>query len=212
MIIVNFFLTLRQSGNDEKQYKSSIDLAVKLMGESQIDLLKLSLSLRSLTPLVQAHLQISNDIKPETCTEDTFVQIGSAIICDIEKLGTTIHSQKGREDKTELFEFDHIFPGSQNNTITVILYGQLGSHLFNQYHHKIKDQAEKGVVKYVIRNYLHHRDSRKVRLSGYGVELHLKSTEYKSQDDSPRQADEQVLSEDDQMEADVEGINFVTLK
>lgn len=54
-------------------------------------------------------------------------------------------------------------------------------------------------------------NTNKVRLSGYGVELHLKSTEYKSQDDSPRTDDQKssALNED---ETEVDGFDFKVLK
>ena len=49
----------------------------------------------------------------------------------------------------------------------------------------------------------------KVRLSGYGVDLHLKSTEYKSQDDSPRQNENKTKFDDTVV---VEGFDFGSLK
>lgn len=53
--------------------------------------------------------------------------------------------------------------------------------------------------------------SQRARLSGYGVELHLKSTEYKSQDDSPHSEDRKV-SDVHEDEVEVEGFDFKTLK
>lgn len=55
-------------------------------------------------------------------------------------------------------------------------------------------------------------DTQRVRLSGYGVELHLKSTEYKSQDDSPRSDDLQNAQNDAEIENEVEGFDFKKLK
>lgn len=55
-------------------------------------------------------------------------------------------------------------------------------------------------------------DTQRVRLSGYGVELHLKSTEYKSQDDSPRSDDFQNAQNDAEVENEVEGFDFKKLK
>lgn len=52
----------------------------------------------------------------------------------------------------------------------------------------------------------------KVGLSGYGVELHLKSTEYKSQDDSPQQSDDAAKTGNDDDEPEVEGFDFKVLK
>lgn len=207
-----FFLT----ETDEKQYLKAIDVASKLLPTGQVNLLKLSLSLKSLTPLVQAHLQIAKELleQSESCTEEAFVQIGDEIICDLSLLGKTIHKRKHEIIDVELFSFDHIYPGSNNNSLTVVLYGQLGKKLFNDYHKKLVDQAEKGLVKYVVRNYVKTQSKKKVRLSGYGVEMHLKSTEYKSQDDSPRQADSHSRQSDESqlMENEVEGMNFAVLK
>lgn len=52
-----------------------------------------------------------------------------------------------------------------------------------------------------------------VRLSGYGVELQMKSTEYKATDDSDIKdnADKDSETSSDSME-EIDGINFVTLK
>lgn len=59
---------------------------------------------------------------------------------------------------------------------------------------------------------LQNRLNQKVRLSGYGVELQMKSTEYKAEDDSLRQEQktETTAAEDEDLEVD--GFNFNTLK
>lgn len=51
-----------------------------------------------------------------------------------------------------------------------------------------------------------------MRLSGYGVELHLKSTEYKSQDDSPRSDDSTNPEDSNDIDNEVEGFDFKKLK
>lgn len=51
-----------------------------------------------------------------------------------------------------------------------------------------------------------------MRLSGYGVELHLKSTEYKSQDDAPRSDDQTKFDDDSDSDSEVEGFDFKVLK
>lgn len=168
--------------------------------------------MKSLTPLVQVHNKIALDVKPNDCEADTFVQIDDDVLCDITKLKLALQRQTPAKTNLELYDFDHVYPGSQNNTIVVILYGQLGTQLFNQYHNEIKARAEAGDVKYIIRNYLSRKDTRRVRLSGYGVELHLKSTEYKSQDDSPKSTQETSVNQDDDEELEIEGVNFKILK
>jgi len=64
-----------------------------------------------------------------------------------------------------------------------------------------------------IKNNLQNRADKKLRLSGYGVELQMKSTEYKATDDSDIKdntgKDSEV--ENEGME-EIEGINFMILK
>lgn len=208
---ITFFFVIKDS--DEKQYQTAVRLAEKLLPQGQLSLLKLSLSLKSYTPLVQAHSQIAYEIlNGHKCEEEeVFVQIGDEITCDLNSFGDLI-DQQNENSEVELFNFDHIYPGSQNTSLTVILYGQLGTGLLRKYHEKLKDLAEKQKVKYVIRNYVKNQSKRKIRLSGYGVEMHLKSTEYKSQDDSPRQKDEKTYEESELIETEVEGLDFKVLK
>jgi len=54
------------------------------------------------------------------------------------------------------------------------------------------------------------KPGRQVRLSGYGVELQLKSTEYKAEDDSEVKGNAASLEDED--EEDLEGFNFQKLK
>lgn len=70
-----------------------------------------------------------------------------------------------------------------------------------------------------VRFTLQPRGKPKLRLSGYGVELQLKSTEYKSQDDSmPKESEggEVATDSDEKDENDpqnqVDGFNFGRLK
>lgn len=56
------------------------------------------------------------------------------------------------------------------------------------------------------------RPNRKVRLSGYGVELQMKSTEYKAQDDTKVESQGGDGTQDDDDEEEVEGFNINKLK
>ena len=82
---------------------------------------------------------------------------------------------------------------------TVILYGQIGSRKFAELHSALKAKASKGLIKYIVRHYLGadpntKKQTNKLRLSGYGVELQIKSSEYKAQDDRKVNADGQELN------------------
>jgi UDP-glucose:glycoprotein glucosyltransferase len=57
------------------------------------------------------------------------------------------------------------------------------------------------------------RPNRRVRLSGYGVELQIKSTEYKVQDDTEVKGGKTEDSyEQDDEDDEIEGFNFSRLK
>ena len=197
---------------DEAQYKKAIEAAERLIGPAQTNLLKLSLSLHSLSPKVQAHLQIAREIlKHGDCESEAFANVGGKVVCDVDELKSVLKSVKSDIKPIETYNLDHIFPGSLNNTITVVFYATLGSKSFRQFHLTLKPLAESGKVKYVFRHYVKNLSARKLRLSGYGVELHLKSTEYKSQDDSPQPTDRNV-QETESLDSEIEGFDFGKLK
>lgn len=197
--------------NDLQKYKMALKLANRQLSNAQMKLLKLSLSLRSLTPRIQSHLMIADDILERgDCGESftSFVISNQEIICSIEELKKKSGSPSTNSD---LYSFDHIYPGTESNSHVVILYGEVGSKSFNEFHKYLKTEVEKGVVKYVVRHFVRNPSDTKVRLSGYGVELHLKSTEYKAQDDSPRKDNEEKFDAD-AVETEVEGFDFSKLK
>lgn len=197
--------------NDLAKYKAVLDIAGKHLSNAQIKLLKLSLSLRSLTPRIQSHLMIADDILERgDCgnASTAFAIVGNEIVCSLSEL------KKKSVDSSinpDLYSFDHIYPGTENNVHVVIIYGEIGSKSFNEFHNYLKTEVQKGVIKYVTRHFVKHRSESKVRLSGYGVELHLKSTEYKAQDDSPRKDNEEAFEAESDVN-DVAGFDFKKLK
>ena len=54
--------------------------------------------------------------------------------------------------------------------------------------------------------------NRKIHLSGFGVELQIKSTEYKVQDDTKLQEDEIKTEQDQEGEIEAEGFIFSRLR
>lgn len=73
---------------------------------------------------------------------------------------------------------------------TVVLYSDIGSREFKLFHDRLIHLASNNEFDYVLRhNYKKIvsnglNDENKVALSGYGVELDIKSTEYKARDDT----------------------------
>uniref|UniRef100_A0A1L8E1R7 Putative glycoprotein glucosyltransferase n=1 Tax=Nyssomyia neivai TaxID=330878 RepID=A0A1L8E1R7_9DIPT len=190
-----------------RSYKQTLKVAEGLISAPQVSLLKLSLSLHSLSPRIEAHQQIANEqLEDGDCKAAAFVVVGGQVACTVADVTKLI--KQGSHTAPELFQFDHVYPGSEIFENTAILYGTIGTRDFRKFHDLLKGRD----IKYVLRHYVHARSKKKVRLSGYGVELHLKSTEYKSQDDSPRAPGEKAADQVDTGEAEVNGFDFKVLK
>ena len=52
-----------------------------------------------------------------------------------------------------LFKSDHIYPGSNDAGVTVILYGEMGTAEFKPFHTKLSELANKKEITYVLRHY-----------------------------------------------------------
>lgn len=77
----------------------------------------------------------------------------------------------------------------------------------------MKEFAVNGKIDYVTRHYVQQLDERRLRLSGYGVELQMKSTEYKSQDDTQLHDDaKSEESSQEEEDIEIEGFDFLKLK
>uniref|UniRef100_A0A1B0G8K0 UDP-glucose:glycoprotein glucosyltransferase n=1 Tax=Glossina morsitans morsitans TaxID=37546 RepID=A0A1B0G8K0_GLOMM len=205
---------------ESQRYNAVIHLLEPRLSELQMPLMKLVVSMHSLTPRIQTQFQIAAGVlSKSSCPEAlTFVQIDKEVICGFSQLKKrlSLNNDISLDALIDLHSFDHIYPGSENNSLTAILYGDLGSKAFAQYHRYLAENALPLGVRYVTRHYLACTGSKvnkRVRLSGYGVELHLKSTEYKSQDDAPKPAEETQNEVDTETaEAEIQGFNFPILK
>lgn len=146
------------SDTDVKVYKSAIKVAEKLIGPIQLSLLKLVLSMHTMSPRVQAHFQVAREVLEQgDCKTDTFITIGSRVACNLDELKQGIQklkNSKQSEQTDDIYSFDHIYPGSENNTVTAILYSEIGSKEFKQFHEYLAKEAESGLVKYVSRHFL----------------------------------------------------------
>lgn len=62
--------------------------------------------------------------------------------------------QGGDRNYVETFGLDHHFRESENNSVTVVLYGELGTQEFAEFHQVLKIYAVKGDIDYVLRHYV----------------------------------------------------------
>ena len=113
--------------------------------------------MHSLSPRVQAHFQIAKEVIAHgDCNSNTFVTIGNKIACDLSELKKGLNKQLSSNEDTEeeIYSFDHVFPGTENNTLVVVLYGELGTKEYQAFHDILKKATENGKIKYVARHYI----------------------------------------------------------
>ncbi|XP_030573163.1 UDP-glucose:glycoprotein glucosyltransferase [Drosophila novamexicana] len=210
---------LNDYDTESKQYNAALQLVRSHLSVPQLPLLKLVVSMHSLTPRIQTHFQLADELRAAgACQGAIYAQVGTELACTYAELEQKLklpHAASSLDAEVGSYSFDHVYPGSENNTRTVVLYGDLGSAAFRPYHKLLEKAANAGKVRYLLRHQLAERSGRPVRLSGYGVELHLKSTEYKSQDDAPKPEagnGSTAESEESTNETDVQGFDFKLLK
>ena len=108
--------------------------------------------------------------------------------------------------------YDSFSSSKNQNKPVVILYSQIGTEDFQKFHSEL---AKLDSIEYILRhNYLPNLND-KVGLSGYGVELDIKKTEYKAKDDTKvnEQADDlKAQQSQSKSEEPVQGFLFETLK
>uniref|UniRef100_A0AAX7VH14 UDP-glucose ceramide glucosyltransferase-like 1 n=1 Tax=Astatotilapia calliptera TaxID=8154 RepID=A0AAX7VH14_ASTCA len=192
---------------DQAYYDLIMKRASALLSSVQLNMLKFALSLRAYSATVHSFQQIaSTEPPPSGCS--AFLSIHGEKTCDAEKLEALLKSAPQRT-KPYLFKGDHKYPGSNPDAPVVILYAQFGTADFQKLHQVILSKVNEGSVTYVLRHYLP-----KVYLSGYGVELAIKSQEYKAKDDTQVQGAEvnaTMIGENDPVD-EVQGFLFGKLK
>ncbi|XP_060089594.1 UDP-glucose:glycoprotein glucosyltransferase 2 isoform X2 [Heteronotia binoei] len=204
-------LSIYKKGVSEQSY---YDLILKKAGQFlsnvQINLLKFSLALRAHSPTVQMFQQIAADEPPpKGCS--AFVVIHGKSTCKANEIKKLLTKAAARP-RPYLFKGDHKFPARSETGPVVILYAEMGTKDFATFHKVLSEKAQKEEIVYVLRHFVQKPSSEKMYLSGYGVELAIKSTEYKAVDDSQAKAARNVTEEEDNKGSDVQGFLFDTLK
>ncbi|XP_055013618.1 UDP-glucose:glycoprotein glucosyltransferase 1 [Boleophthalmus pectinirostris] len=197
---------------DQAYYELIVKKAGALLSSVQINMLKFALSLRVYSATIHSFQQIaSNEPPPAGCS--AFFSVHGVKTCDTESLGDLLKTASERP-KPYLFKGDHRYPGSSPDAPVVILYAELGRQKFSELHQTLVSKVHKGEAAYVLRHYVAKPSNKKVHLSGYGVELAIKSQEYKAKDDTQVQGVEvnaTVIGENDPVD-EVQGFLFGKLK
>ncbi|RXN01960.1 UDP-glucose:glycoprotein glucosyltransferase 2 [Acipenser ruthenus] len=172
----------RKADSGSSYYSLLLKKAAQFVTDLQINLLKFALALRVYSPAVQMFQQY-------------YLR---------QLLGGP---------KPYLYKSDHTFPGiNGGDPPVVILYAELGTNSFNNFHKVLSEKAENGEIVYVLRHFVASSSSGKMHLSGYGVELAIKSTEYRAVDDTQVKDTNMTVLEDGEDGDEVQGFLFENLK
>ncbi|XP_069752683.1 UDP-glucose:glycoprotein glucosyltransferase 1 isoform X2 [Narcine bancroftii] len=199
-------------GTDFFYYNHILKKAGEILTPVQTNFLKFALALRVYSATVQMFQQIAaEEPPPEDCS--AFVNVHGEKTCSLDKFEVVLQSALERPSPY-LFKGDHIKAPLRNELPFVILYGEIGSKEFSTFHKLLCSKSDAGSVNYILRHYVANPSKEKVFLSGYGVELAIKSTEYKAKDDTHVTGSElntTVINENDPVD-EVQGFLFGKLK
>lgn len=53
-----------------------------------------------------------------------------------------------------IIKSDHHYPNSQDRDVIVILYAQMATPEFHQWHEVLRKKAEEGQINYILRHYI----------------------------------------------------------
>ncbi|GAA6231484.1 UDP-glucose:glycoprotein glucosyltransferase 2-like isoform X2 [Lates japonicus] len=205
-------LTVYKQGESVRSYYNLIiKKAGQFLTDLQVNLLKFALALRSYSPAVHASQQIASDEPPpEACP--AFVSIHGQHSCSTKDIKKLLKAAAGRP-KPYLYKNDHTYPGVNKTDLpVVILYAEIGTKKFTSFHKALSEKAQEGKLMYVLRHFVADPKHQKMLLSGYGVELAIKSTEYKAVDDTKVKDSKAVINTEDDDNDEVQGFFFGTLK
>uniref|UniRef100_A0A3B3UXM3 UDP-glucose ceramide glucosyltransferase-like 1 n=1 Tax=Poecilia latipinna TaxID=48699 RepID=A0A3B3UXM3_9TELE len=199
-------LTVYKQGESVRSYYNLIiKKAAQFLTHLQVNLLRFALAMRSYSPAVHSSQQIASDEPPpEACP--AFVSIHGQHSCSTKDIKKLLKEAAGRP-KPYLYKNDHTYPAvNKTDMPVVILYAEIGTKKFNSFHKVLSEKAQEGKLVYVLRHFVAKPKPQKVLLSGYGVELAIKSTEYKAVDDA------KVKGELEDENDEVQGFLFGTLR
>ncbi|CAH2246338.1 UDP-glucose:glyco glucosyltransferase 1 isoform X2 [Pelobates cultripes] len=205
-------LQVDDQGNDNSKYELTLNRASTHLSPLQQSLLKFALSLRSYSATVQTFQQIAAD-EPPPLGCSAFISVHGVKTCDLDSLPSLLKTATERP-KPFLFKGDHRYQSKASDSPVVILYAEIGSKDFSRFHLLLSVKARAGEINYVLRHYVANPGAEKVFLSGYGVELAIKSTEYKAKDDTQVKGNDvnaTVVGENDPLD-EVQGFLFGKLR
>uniref|UniRef100_A0A8C1XH55 UDP-glucose ceramide glucosyltransferase-like 1 n=1 Tax=Cyprinus carpio TaxID=7962 RepID=A0A8C1XH55_CYPCA len=186
--------------DDEEKFWKFVDTVKELTHLKILVYLKLML----LCGLPQRHYS-RDEPPPDGCA--AFVVVHGQNACSTKDMKKLLKTAAGRP-RPYLYKSDHQYPGVNGTDLPVaVLYAEIGTKEFNTFHKVLSERAQDGKLIYVLRHFVSQKNE-KMLLSGYGVELAIKSTEYKAVDDTQVKVTTDNVDENDE----VQGFLFGKLK
>ncbi|XP_069614135.1 UDP-glucose:glycoprotein glucosyltransferase 2 [Ranitomeya imitator] len=196
----------RNKGSEYSYYSLILKKAAQFLSDLQMSLLKFAFSIRAHSPTVQMFQQIAADESPpEGCS--AFVSIHGKHTCKASQINNLLKEALNRP-RPYFYKGDHIFPTFSKTSPVVVLYAEIGTKAFATFHTSLLEKAEREEIIYILRHYIQKPSNRKINLSGYGVELAIKDTEYKAMDDTQVEATNSTDKSYDGIAEDVQGFYF----
>uniref|UniRef100_A0A0X3PJY9 UDP-glucose:glycoprotein glucosyltransferase 1 n=1 Tax=Schistocephalus solidus TaxID=70667 RepID=A0A0X3PJY9_SCHSO len=148
-------------------------------------------------------INVSSTYLPSPCPDSSsWAQVGSSFVCNLNDLETFLILESAKcspecslSHMDTILLSDCVYPSTnnvakQNSLPRIILNGDIRTKEFYRWHAEAKSFATAGRCVYIFRHYIKESSASNTALNGYGVELALKSTEYKAIDDSTTKASE----------------------
>jgi UDP-glucose:glycoprotein glucosyltransferase len=196
------------STTDEQLYNSFLKLLKDddlITNSESLSSFKFALAIRNAAPRIEAHYQYYNTaVEPllngNQC--DAWIELDGKQSCD-PTLETGSKTKLALSQK--VLSFDRVL-GSGPDFIIATLYADITSPAFRQFHKTASQNAQEGKSLYRVRYKPTSQQRDPLPVSGYGVELALKRTDYIVIDDRPKgDGDSESISQitlDDEAEVD----------
>ncbi|KAJ3325946.1 UDP-glucose:glycoprotein glucosyltransferase 2 [Boothiomyces sp. JEL0866] len=159
-----------------------------LGNDNSLELLKVAIATHANAPSVQAFyhyykesVTVGRNLKD--CA--VWVDLDGTQYCDFAAIPPAINNSKlyfTANCRPVLLEFDNFYSTKQSNNIA-ILYADVYSPSYFPFYSKLKKLADNSDMNFVLRYRPSSKTFPRLALSGYGVELAIKSTEYAVVDD-----------------------------
>ncbi|KRY68048.1 UDP-glucose:glycoprotein glucosyltransferase 1 [Trichinella pseudospiralis] len=225
--VIDKHQTSQGNETDREIYSGILQIGEQILkSKARLEFLKLALTVRVHSATVEMHRQIAATSLDVQSDKSIYAVVHGKQISDLQQLDTILkHAEALARPVT--YDFDHEYPGSKHGSVCVLLYADIENPHFKRWHLHLKKLVQRDGISYILRHYpkvkialfncnyyaiLFQMNDDTVALSGYAVELAIKSTEYKAVDDSDKQTDsESGVSSSEEEVTDLNGFNVKLL-